>query len=245
MRFAATVAYDGTAYHGFQRLTKLQSIQHELEAALAVIAGKPIVITGAGRTDAGVHAIGQVIAFDLVWHHHSDDLRNALNANLPADIAILEAHPVSSSFHPRYDAVSRTYRYSVYCAPVRDPLRRHSAWQVPAALNREQMAAAANYLKGTHDFSSFGTPTRGESTVRTVFDADWQTGRDDEYYFLIQANAFLTRMVRTVVGGLVRVGQDRMTVNEFQGILAACQRKLGPPPAPACGLTLIKVSYSD
>ncbi len=246
MRYRATLAYDGTAYHGFQRQANASpTIQGELEAALARIAGEPVGVTGAGRTDAGVHATGQVIAFDLEWRHTPLDLRNALNANLPEDLAIPaveEAHP---GFHPRYDAVGRCYAYALYTAPVRDPLRRWRAWHLVAALDADGVQAAASCLIGEHDFSAFGTPPQGENAVRTVSEARWTADGSGEHTFTITANAFLYRMVRTIVGTLALVGQGRMTPEDFRGILDARERSQAGPPAPAHGLTLVSVTYGD
>ncbi len=246
MRYRATVAYDGTAYHGFQRQQNTPlTIQGVLEAALARLSGgvSPAVI-GAGRTDRGVHASGQVIAFDLNWRHSPEALRSALNANLPPDIAVMTMEPAAPGFHPRFDAISRTYRYRLYVASVRDPLRRLTAWQVDRKLNLDRMASASESLLGAHDFTAFGTPPAGESPFRVVSVAEWQADQD-EYWFTITANAFLQRMVRRIVATLVQVGREVVTVEHFRGILAARARSLAAPPAPACGLTLVAVTYPE
>jgi tRNA pseudouridine38-40 synthase len=244
MRFAATIAYDGTAYRGFQRQKNAISIQQRLEEALDRISGQAITVIGSGRTDAGVHATGQVIAFDLGWGHDEIDLRNALNANLPADIAVQKVWHSPQDFHPRFDAVSRQYVYHLYVAAVRDPLRDRMAWRLADEIDAEAINEAASWLAGTHDFSAFGTPPQGENPVRTVSEASWRPEAGGQHRFSITANAFLYRMVRTLVGTLVRVGQGQMTSQDFQGILASRQRRLAAPPAPACGLTLVAVTYS-
>lgn len=244
MRYRAVVAYDGTAYHGFQRQANAPSVQGELEAALARISGVECGVIGSGRTDAGVHASGQVIAFDLDWRHSSENLRNALNVNVRDDIAVVDVTESAASFHPRYDAISRTYQYRLYVTKTADPLRRLYGWHLPYPLEVAAMRDAAECLLGTHDFSSFGSPPQGDNPVRTVLRADWQTAAD-EHHFTITANAFLFRMVRRIVGTLVMVGQGRMTPGEFRDILAARDRKLAAPPAPPQGLILTAVDYRE
>lgn len=244
MRYRATLAYDGTRFYGFQRQRNAApTVQGEVEAALKRISGQRVEVVGAGRTDAGVHASGQVIAFDLNWRHAPEALRDALNAALPEAIAVREVTEAASDFHPRFDARSRTYVYRLYIAPVRDPLRRLYAWHLSGELNTRAMQAAAEYILGSHDFTSFGTPPRGENPVRTVYEARWEACAGGEYTFTITADAFLQRMVRSLVGALVQVGQGRMTVEAFAGILAARQRGLVKVLAPAHGLTLVSVHY--
>jgi tRNA pseudouridine38-40 synthase len=246
MRVRVTLAYDGLRYSGFQRQANTAlTIQGEVEAALERIAGQPVGIVGAGRTDAGVHASGQVIAFDIAWRHSMQALRDALNANLPEDIAALDAAEAPAGFHPRYDARSRTYVYRMYTAPVRNPLIRQRAWHVAGELDAEAAQAAAASLVGEHDFTSFGTPPQGENAVRTVYEARWQAGPDGEHAFTITANAFLFHMVRSIVGTLAQVGQGRMTAAEFHAILAACERGLTTVLAPPQGLTLVAVDYGE
>lgn len=243
MRYRATIAYDGTAYRGFQKQTNGPTIQAALEDALARISSQQVRVVGSGRTDAGVHATGQVVAFTVSWQHPTTDLRNALNAYLPDDIAVREVREVAADFHPRYDALSRRYEYRLYVAPVRDPLLRRRAWRLTEPLNVEDIRQAAACLVGTHDFSTFGSPPQGESALRTVYEATWQAHRGGTYTFTITANAFLYRMVRTITATLVMVGQGDMTAQAFQGILAARQRALAAPPAPPYGLTLTTVYF--
>jgi len=245
MRFAAKVAYDGTAYHGFQRQRSAPTIQLRLEEALAALSGRPVSVIGAGRTDAGVHATGQVISFDLDWTHGPDRLRSALNANLPQDIAVRDVWQARDDFHPRFDAVSRSYEYRLYVAEVRDPLLDRTAWRLGRALDLGAVAKAAGGLIGTHDFIAFGTPPRGENSVRTVVEAEWTAQDDGRQRFYITADAFLYKMVRTITATLAQVGLGQMTAEDFRGILAARQRGLAAPPAPACGLTLVAVTYSE
>lgn len=242
-RYRALLAYDGAAYYGFQRQRAGQpTVQSELERALAQITHQTVVVTGSGRTDSGVHALGQVISFTIQWRHGVAALQRALNANLPQDIAVLQVEEASPAFHPRFDARRRTYAYHVYSAVVRDPLRRRYSWHVDRPLNVAQMQAAAQYLVGVHDFATFGQPPQGESTVREVFRAEWRQ-RDELLVFEIAANAFLYRMVRSLVGSLKAVGEGAWTVDEFVAALRACDRRRSAAAAPACGLYLLSVTY--
>ncbi len=246
MRYRAVLAYDGGAYHGFQRQENAEpTIQSEIEAALAGLAQEAVTVLGAGRTDAGVHAAGQVIAFDIDWRHTPGDLQNALNAALPVDIAIRALSEAAPDFHPRFDALRRSYEYRLYVSPFRDPFSRCYAWHRIGALDVSAIRRAADCLLGEHDFSTFGVPPQGDNPVRTVYTASWNAMRDDWHSFNITANAFLYRMVRSIVGTLVQVGQGRVSVQEFHKILASCDRSQSGPVAPAHGLTLTSVEYAD
>ena len=245
LRYKALVAYDGTAYCGFQRQRQEQpTIQGELEKALSQLAQRPTNIIGAGRTDSGVHAVGQVIGFDMNWRHGVEALQNAVNANLPAGIAILQLEQVTSTFHPRFDARRRAYAYHVYNAPVRDPVRRLYSWHVRQALDVERMNRAALYLLGWHDFATFGRPPQGENSRREVFVAEWRQ-EGDELIFVIEANAFLYRMVRSLVGSLKLVGEVNWMVEDFVSALRACDRSRSGAAAPPQGLYLVSVTYGD
>lgn len=256
--YRATVQYDGSAYFGFQRQRRGPgregvSIQSELEEALARLAGRPVRVTGAGRTDTGVHALGQVIGFTIEWptRHGTAALLNALNANLPPDIAISELVEAPPGFHPRFDARRRTYEYLIVNAPVRRPLWRGRAWQVVEPLDVARMNEAAATLIGTRDFATFGrAPVRDRpsagATVREVLAAEWRTATaadDPLCVFRISANAFLFRMVRSLVGSLRMVGSGRWSVEQFAAALAACDRKQSANAAPAHGLYLVAVDY--
>lgn len=242
MRVRAVVAYDGTDYGGFQRQANAPTIQAALETALAQVTRERINILAAGRTDAGVHAAGQVVAFDTAWRHGLGDLQRALNALLPADIAIQEIEEAAPDFHPRYDARSRRYRYTLYNAPMRWPLARRYSLHVAAPLDVVAMQQAAQALVGEHDFAAFGRSPQGGSTVRRVLTAEW-CGEPPWLTFDIEANAFLYRMVRSIVGTLLQVGRDRMSVEEFAGVLASCDRSRAGPTAPPHGLCLMEVKY--
>jgi len=246
MRYRTVLAYDGGAYHGFQRQVNAEpTIQSAVEAALLKITRCAVPIIGAGRTDAGVHATGQVIAFDCDWRHTPRDLQNALNAALPEDIAFRACCEAAPDFHPRFDALRCSYEYRLYVSPVRDPLARRYAWHRIGALDAEAVHQAVNYLVGEHDFSTFGSPPQGDNPVRMVYSADWIVRQGDRYSFTITATAFLYRMVRSIVGTLVQVGQGRMTAQAFGEVLASCDRSQSGPVAPAHGLTLTAVEYAD
>ena len=243
-RFRAVVEYDGAAYHGFQRQAELPSVQGELEQAIARFSRQKASVLGAGRTDSGVHAHGQVIAFDLVWNHELQALQRALNANLPADIVAVRLDEVGSDFHPRYSARRRRYRYQIWNGQIRSPLRKQYSWHVFRPLDLTAMNAAAVAVEGEHDFATFGQPTSGDSTIREVFSAKWH--RDGKMLvFKIEANAFLYRMVRSLVGSMKAVGEGAWTVSKFKSALEAGDRDLAGQTAPAHGLFLASVEYDE
>ncbi len=239
----AVVEYDGTDYHGSQIQANAPTIQGALEQALAEVSHEHIHIRFAGRTDAGVHATGQVIDFWSTWRHSVEDLQRAWNATLPADIVIHELSPAPQDFHSRYSARSRSYRYSIWNHPVRSPLRRRRYWHVAQRLDATRMAEAGQVLVGEHDFRSFGAPMQPDGpTVRVVGQiAVWRA--TDEVFVEIEANAFLRRMARRLVAALVDVGQGRLTKAELAGILAAADSARFQGAAPAHGLCLIRVQY--
>lgn len=242
MRVKAIVAYDGTGYKGFQIQKDVPTIQGELERVLTQLATVPIRILAAGRTDAGVHAEGQVIAFDLIWRHSLGNLHRGMNALLPEQIAIKRLERVVEDFHPRFDAVRRGYRYRIYRAAVRDPLVSRYSLYVSEELSIPAMQRAAQALLGVHDFRAFGSPPQGDVTIREVFEASWQR-IDDWLLFDIIANAFLYRMVRILVGTMLRVGYNSLTVENFQEMLRTGDRRNAGPAVAAQGLTLRAVGY--
>ncbi|MCA9980217.1 MAG: tRNA pseudouridine(38-40) synthase TruA [Anaerolineales bacterium] len=244
-RFRATVAYDGTAYFGYQRQRDDQpTVQGELEKALSVLAKHPVTVWGAGRTDSGVHATGQVIAFDLSWRHGRGALQKAINATLPDDIAVREVTIVPPHFHPRFDARERAYNYYIEECPdgIKRPLTRLRQWQVMSVLDLEAMNEAARHLVGEHDFATFGQAPQGTNTVRVLHTAVWQRN-GDSLIFSISANAFLYRMVRSIVGSLKLVGEGKWTTHEFIDAFEAQNRQRAGTTAPAHGLYLVSVAY--
>lgn len=245
MRYRAIVEYDGTGYFGFQRQRDgVPTIQSELEQALGGLVARHVTVTGAGRTDRGVHALGQVISFEAGWKHGSEALQRALNATLPDDIVIKKIQPTTATFHPRFDARKRVYEYHIYNEEVRSPLQRRNSWHVRPALDLSKMNQAAAALLGKHDFATFGRPPQGDSSVREVFAAHWEK-RNGLLIFTIVANAFLFRMVRSLVGSLKAVGDGGWSVEQFLHALQACDRSRVVQLAPPHGLYLAGVYYGD
>jgi tRNA pseudouridine38-40 synthase len=242
-RYQATIAYDGTAFWGFQAQPGFRTVEGELRSALATLGRLEEPLLAGGRTDSGVHAVGQVIAFDLEWQHPIEELQRALNALLPDDISCPALRLAPNDFHPRYQAVRRCYRYKVIAAPFPDPLRERYALRVWPAPDMGRMAAAAQALAGKHDFRAFGSaPHEGSHTVRTVHRVEWK--RDtDELELWIEADAFLFRMVRTIVGTLLQVGGGRVPVETFRALLGEPPKGRAAPPAEARGLCLMRIDY--
>ena len=243
VRVRAVVAYDGTGYSGFQRQANVPTIQEDLETVLEKLTTIPTRVTAAGRTDAGVHACGQVIAFEPEWHHDWAQLQRGMNALLPDQIAVYALKPVDQEFHPRFDARRRWYRYFVYRAPVRNPLVHRYSLHIKRDLSIAAMNQAACMLVGEQDFLAFGSPPQGNNSVRRIFEANWYELERDWLVFDIHANAFLYRMVRMLVGTMLRVGYGTLTVGEFEKILRTQDRAKAGPAVAAKGLTLESVVY--
>jgi tRNA pseudouridine38-40 synthase len=242
-RYQIILAYDGTEFQGFQRQADARTVQGVVEFVLRKLNWQGKTLLAAGRTDTGVHATGQVIAFDLQWVHTPGDLLRAMNANLPMDVAVQQVMPALPDFHPRYDAISRCYRYHILCEPVRNPLIERYAWRVWPPVNLDRLNHAASSLLGSHDFSAFGNPPRpGGRTVRAVTKAEWF--REGPFMvFEIASRAFLYHMVRRLVSFQVEIGQGR----HEDGAMTA---SLNEPPAgmvtglaPAQGLVLKEICY--
>ena len=257
LNLAALVEYDGTRFAGFQRQPAARgpTVQGALEAAIARVAGEAVSVEAAGRTDSGVHATGQVVNFRVPPRHDAATWQRALNALVPSDVAVVAVREVADDFRARWSAVSRSYRYRILSRPVRAPLRERYVWRVPRTLDVTAMAAATELLPGEHDFGTFGSSPRDtrasraagihRSTVRTMFAARVMrsVAVADEIVFELTANAFLTGMVRRLVNTLTQVGEGRLSVAEFAERVAAADAALAAPPAPACGLCLVRVEY--
>ena len=248
-RYAATLAYDGSAYCGFQRQAgATPTIQLTVEQAIERVTGDRVSLTAAGRTDAGVHARGQVIAFDTAWRHSSEELWRAINARLPADIALQDLWR-QDGFHPRFDALWREYRYRVMTPPVRSPLLRGQVWQLLGRrLDAALLNASAQICLGEQDFAAFGTAPQAGSvnTVREVFVSRWElleTEYGTVYRYRVRATAFLNHMVRRMVGAMTQVGGGQMTLADFERILLSRDLSQAKVIAPAQGLVLEKVKY--
>jgi tRNA pseudouridine38-40 synthase len=247
-RYRATLAYDGTAYMGFQRQLTSPTIQLSIETAIQQVTGQAVTLMGAGRTDAGVHASGQVIAFDVDWKHPDEALLRAINAHLPPDIA-LQSICQHEGFHPRYDALSRRYVYTVINTPNRHPLYHQSAWHVRGDISLMAMQTVAEMLIGVHDFRAFGQdPQGGDSTIREVFISEWTSTPIPDGALLrytVEANAFLYHMVRRMVGAQVLVGRGMLSPEAFLGIFQDGAMEKIKQIAPPHGLVLEKVRYPE
>ncbi len=243
-RVALVLEYDGTAYHGFQWQAGGVTIQQKLEEALQQLTGETIRVLGASRTDAGVHARGQLVSFITGSSHSPETFVKGMNYYLPGDIAVRTAHRVKDSFNVRSQAVSREYKYYILNSRIRSPLGRNYSLLVNGQLDVDAMNQACQCLVGEHDFASF-TNTNGaelKSTVRRVSRAD--LGREEEFIvFTMVANAFLTHQIRNTVGALIKVGLGRMNRDEFYAIMEATRPGLAGPMAPAHGLCLVAVNY--
>jgi tRNA pseudouridine38-40 synthase len=242
-RFKLILEYDGTSYHGWQVQPGLSTIQGILQDRLAALVGSPVAVTGAGRTDAGVHALGQVASFIADTRLNAVTVRRALNAHLPSDIVVRQAEEVPQGFDACRSARARTYRYTL--------LRRDapSAWlgrhtlHVPFPLDLEPMAQATKTLVGTHDFSTFRAGgCTAVTPVRAVREAAWYR-EDDLWHFTITANGFLHHMVRILVGTLLEVGRGKRSPADMEALLAARNRRLAGKTAPPHGLCLFHVQY--
>ncbi len=244
-RYKFTVSYNGTAFLGFQRQGQSRTVQLELEKALRKLGWKEESIAGAGRTDSGVHAAGQVVSAALEWRHGEEKLRDALNAALPDDLAVLKAEHAGPDFHARYSALSRTYHYQVYFSPARLPLRDEFSWRIWPKLSLEALNQVSRHFTGIHDFRAFGSPPRKDrSTVREIFTNGWIQRSDDEATFEIEANAFLYHMVRRIVYLQVAYAKGGVTEEE---IIRAVRDGIDAKPglAPARGLQLWQVRYPE
>jgi tRNA pseudouridine38-40 synthase len=238
------IEYDGSGYHGFQWQNGLPSVQKELEKAIRKLTGERRRVIAASRTDAGVHAKGQVASFRTRSELAATSFVSGLNHYLPGDIAVKAAYRVSGDFRIRRGPVSREYSYYILNSPTRSPMRQGRAYQVANPLNIEAMNRAAQTLVGQHDFASFlsGDGSWLESTVRNVFSAE--VAREGELVvFRMTANSFLPHQVRNTVGALVRVGLGRMNLDQFRSIIEARSPGRAGPTAPACGLCLDRVNY--
>ncbi len=242
-RYKVILAYDGSGFQGSQRQTKTRTVQGELERSLRKLGWSERSVIMAGRTDTGVHATGQVAAFDFGWTHAEERLLKALNADLPPDLAITSLREARADFHPRFDATSRTYRYRLFCGVIRDPLREKFAWRVWPAIDESTLKSAAELFLGTHDFATFGSPTTPKgTTTRAVTKTEWRVAPDGEWQFEVQADAFLYRMVRRMVFVQVAAAQGKCSTEDVRRALAK-HSKLPSGLAPANGLTLVEVSY--
>ena len=244
-RLAIGIEYDGTAYNGWQIQPHAPSIQQSLNEAISVVADEPVQCVGAGRTDTGVHATGQVAHFDTRAERAERSWLLGINSNLPADINVTWVRQTDQEFHARFSARSRSYRYVILNRPVRSALERHRSWWFMQPLDEQRMREGAALLVGEHDFSSFRAAScQANSPVRTI--TELTVRRDAQHIYVdCSANAFLHHMVRNLVGSLARVGCGDATVDWLAEVLAARDRRVSGITAPAAGLTLTAVGYPD
>jgi len=238
------IEYDGTNYQGWQVQPKGSTIQGMLEEKLGLLTGESIQLFGSGRTDSGVHALGQVAHFKTDSQMDIRSMQRALNSLLPRDIVIQKIEEVEEGFHARKHSKSKVYEYRILNRSLRSVFHRGYVWYIPQKLNLREMKKATQNLVGEHDFSSFrsvGTPTR--TAVRRVIRAEWKRGREGFIRFEIEANGFLKQMVRAIIGTLVEVGKGKINSVEFRKILESKDRRKAGPTAPAHGLFLKEVKY--
>ena len=251
-----TVEYDGTNYVGWQRQAEGVSIQGLLEEALEPFEGRPLTVHGAGRTDAGVHALAQVASARTRTEHGVETLRRALNAVLPADVRVRVVEDAAPGFHARFDAVSKTYAYQIVNDAVVSAFEHRYVWHVPGRLDVDAMRHGAEMLVGRHDFAAFQS-AGGEvqSTVRTISAIDleselnragrrpWSPGGQSPIVIRVTGDGFLRHMVRSIAGTLVDVGLGRWPPRQVADILASRDRRRAGRAAPAAGLFLVRVDY--
>ena len=245
--FKLTLQYDGTDYVGWQRQANGTSIQGLVEDALRPIEGRPVAVHGAGRTDAGVHARGQVASVKLTARIDPVALARALNAVLPPDIRVASAEMAADDFHARFSATGKAYEYRVINGPFASPFLRRYVWHVMPALNLGAMVEASTPFVGERDFAAFQGPRSAvHTTVRTVRRLEWHPGGgpDEPFVLHIEGDGFLRYMVRTMVGTIVEVGLGRRHPDEIPAILASRERDRAGMTAPASGLVLREVLYS-
>ena len=265
--FKIALAYDGTDFVGWQRQANGVSVQGLIEDALRTLDGRDVDVAGAGRTDAGVHALGQVAAFTIARELEPDALVRALNAHLPHAVRVLTAEDALPIFHPRFGARTKTYRYRLWNGDVMSPFERRYAWHVPGPLDVDAMSAAARLLEGRHDFAAFqATGSSVTTTEREIFSsriancglrigAAFETKSAIEsairnphsaiLCYEVSGTGFLRHMVRIIVGSLVEIGRGRQPVEWISGVIASRNRTMAGPTAPPEGLFLVRVEYAD
>ena len=249
MNFKVTIQYDGTDFHGWQMQGELRTVQGELTRALTRIDGHEVIVHGSGRTDAGVHALGQVASVQLEREITPEKLRSAINGNVAKDLRIMSAEVVGDDFHARYSALEKTYLYRVMNGPVMSPFLLRYAHHESRQLDVESMKGCAALFIGIHDWTAFSAAqSDSESRIRTVSNLQVSERRDEHSGETIveikaSANGFLRYMVRSIVGTLLAVGRSEMGKQHVERAIEMGDRSLAGATAPACGLTLLSVRY--
>jgi tRNA pseudouridine38-40 synthase len=247
-RFRATIAYDGTEYHGWQIQPGLPTIQGILESVLGEIEGAPVQVAGSGRTDAGVHALAQVGAFTLANPIPEENLRRAMNRLLPNAIRVLDLAEAPPDFNPRHHALAKTYEYRIFRGEVCSPFERRYVHHHPYPLDVSAMQRVTPLVEGTHDFSAFAASDdrdeAGLSKVRTIFSSRLEEA-PERLTYRVRGNGFLKYMVRNIVGTLLEAGKGNLDAAAMRGLLAPGAGRKAGPRAPACGLFLVSVEYDS
>jgi tRNA pseudouridine38-40 synthase len=244
--FRLVLEYDGTNYHGWQRQQGMLTVQEVMESCLGVMLGAQVRVRASGRTDAGVHARGQVISFGVRTRLQPAELQRGLNALLPEDIVVLSAVEEEDSFHARFSARGKTYEYRILNRATRSPLERQHIWHIRRPLAVLSMRTCLKMIQGEHDFAAFmASGSKVVSTIRQVYRAELQLPDEDHLLFIFEGNGFLRQMVRNLVGTIVEVGRGKRTPEDFRRVLAGRDRRLAGMTAPARGLCLAEVSYAN
>jgi tRNA pseudouridine38-40 synthase len=245
-RYQAVIAYDGTDFFGFESQPGRRTVQSEFESALKKVGWQGSRLLAGGRTDAGVHAAGQVVAFDLAWGHGDSALQAALHGRLPKDISVVRLAGAKPNFHPRFHAIKRCYRYQVYISPWRNALADRFTVRIWPFPDVDRMNQAGRHMLGTQDFQAFGTaPRKGSHTRRTVYRAEWVISAANRLEFWMEADAFLYRMVRRTVGTLLQVGRGKKSVLDFKRLLEENPVGDSGPAVPPNGLCLMSIAYPE
>ena len=250
--FKLTIAYDGTDFHGWQVQTNKPTIQGEISNVLSQLTQERVAVYGAGRTDAGVHALGQVASFKTLSSLAANEFQRALNALLPPTIRIVGAEEVGPTFHARWSARGKTYRYRIYRGKVVPPMMWRYVLHYPFPLNEDAMRDAAGRFAGVHDFASFAASTGSEeddqerSTEREIFSAELVRGaEDEELIFTVSGRSFLRYMVRKMVGTLLDIGRGKLAPDDIERLFALKDRSKSGPTVPAQGLVMVAVVHEE
>lgn len=241
--FKMVIEYDGTGYSGWQRQPNDRSVQEVLENAIRAVTGESVRVTGAGRTDAGVHALAQVANFTTSSELQAPELQPAINANLPDDVSVLDLREASADFHAQRSARGKTYTYTILNRRVPSPLLRRAALFIPQKLDVDAMRRAAQFIRGEHDFACFRSAgSSAKTSTRNITRLDIQQ-EGDTIAITISAGGFLYNMARAIVGTLIEVGRGKIAPDEIKDIISSKDRRRAGPTAPPHGLCLVKVDY--